>query len=287
MRAWLLAIAIAISGCATVNESAPPAKLASGVPASVTVSEALPGSAYLPQQSAIAPGTKYVVIQSAGGSVFLGPLLGSMNISGRTREMAARYKDSVFGIDPAPLASMALRKAGVPDAGQRSAYIVKPFVFVQHCDDGRFRLSLVFHVESSAPATPWIERYIYDLPTSYDASRFATLGATDIADYQDELAAGAVILTGLMQKDLAGQLPQTGKAVNYGSLYIVGNKLGGMGIYTRPEDIHFKGQLIEETAAYVTVRLGGHMHNTGVGGGLAFGVHRSNRNLIHTLSPAG
>lgn len=287
MRAWLFAVVVAISGCATVNESAPPPKPVSGGPASVTVSEALPDSAYLPQQSAIAPGSKYVVIQSAGGSVLLGPLLGSMSISGKTREMAARYRDSVFGIDPAPLASMALKKAGVPDAGQGSAYVMKPFVFVQHCDDGRFRLSLVFHVESSMPATPWIERYIYDLPTSYDASRFAALGATDIANYQGELAAGAAILTDLMQKDLAGQLPQTGNAVNYGSLYLVGNKLGGMGIYTKPEDIHFKGQLIEQTDTYVTVRLGGRMHNTGVGGGLAFGVHRSNRNLIHTLSPAG
>ena len=46
-------------------------------------------------------------------------------------------------------------------------------------------------------------------------------------------------------------------------------------------------QLIEETDTYVTVRLEGHMHNTGVGGGLAFGIHRSNKNLVHTLSPAG
>lgn len=286
MKAWLFAIAVALSGCATVNESAPPPKPVPGVPASVTVSEALPDSASLPQQSAVAPDTKYVVIQSAGGSVFLGPILGSMNISGKTREMAARYRGSVFAIDPTPVASMAVKKAGVPDAGQRSAYVLKPFVFVQHCDDGRFRLSLVFHVQSNAGATPWVERYIYDLPTSYDASRFGALGAADIASYQGELSEGAAILTSLMQRDLAGQLPKTGKAVSYGSLYIIGNKLGGMGIYTKPEDLHFKGQLIEETDTYVTVRLDGHMHNTGVGGGLAFGVHRSNRNLVHTLSPA-
>jgi len=287
MRNWLFAIVVVISGCATSNESAAPPRAVSSTPATVMASEELPKSSFLPQQSAIAPGTKYVVIQTTGGSAFLGPILGNMNISAKTREMAERYKDSVFGIDPTPMASVAMKTAGVPDVGRGSAYVVRPFVFVQQCDDGQFRLSLVFHVESNAADKPWIQRYIYDLPTSYDSSHFEALTSIEVANYQQELSEGSVILARLMQRDLAGQLLETGRAVNYGSLYMIGSKIGGMGIYTKPEDLHFKGQLIEETDAYVTVRLSGHMHNTVVGGGLVFGIHRSNKNLVHTLSPVG
>jgi hypothetical protein len=118
------------------------------------------------------------------------------------------------------------------------------------------------------------------------ASRFAALSDSDIANYRAELETGAAALSRLMQKDLAGQLPDTGKSMNFGSLYIIGSKIGGMGIYTKPEDVHFHAQLIEETDKYVVVRLAGRMHNTLMGGGLAFGVHQADRSLVQTLTPA-
>lgn len=285
-RPLLLVAVLMLSGCAAAPSSPPPAKVATPGTISVAVSDALPASDYLPQQSVAAPGTKYVVIQPSGGSVFLGPILGSANISAKTKAMAEQTKGSVFSADPEPLAVDAILHAGLPVNEPSSNYTVEPFVFVQHCDDGKFRLSLVFHVHGNGAASSWVGRYIYDLPTSYGESQLKSLSPTDFANYRAELSAGAAALSDLMQRDLDGKLPTKGKAVNYGSLYIIGSKVGGMGMYTQPQAIHFPGQLIEETDSYVTVRLDGHMHNTLMGGGLAFGVHRTSRKLAHTLTPA-
>ena len=286
-RPLLLAVALMLSGCAAAPSSPPPSKVAAPGAVSVAISDALPASEYLPQQSAVAPGTKYVVIQASGGSALLGPVLGSANISAKTKAMAEGTKGSVFSVDPEPMTLDAILHAGLQVNQQSSTYTVEPFVFVQHCDDGNFRLSLVFHVHGNGSASSWVGRYIYDLPTSFSDFRLKSLSPADLANYRAELAAGAAALSDLMQRDLEGKLPMTGKAVNFGSLYIIGSKVGGMGIYTQPQAIHFPGQLIEETDSYVTVRLDGHMHNTLMGGGLAFGVHRTSRKLAHTLTPAG
>lgn len=227
------------------------------------------------------------MVQSSGGSIFLGPIFGSMNIAANTKEMAEKYKNSILEIDPTPIAINAISEAGIEGNAKVAALTAKPFVFVQNCYDGKFRLSLVFNVEGTGTYAGWVGRYTYHLPTSYSVANFGKLTSGEIENYRTELAAGATILTSLMQRDMAGDLPATGKPVNFGSLYIIGNKVGGFGIYTMPEELYFpNAQLIEETDAYITVRIKGNMHATGLFGGLAFGVHRIDKNLVHTLKPA-
>lgn len=285
-RSLILMVALVISGCATVHQSVPP-KSSINAGAAVSPSASLPSSDFLPEQSAVAPGTKYVVVQSGGGSILLGPILGSMNIAANTRAMAEKYKDSLLGVDPIPIAFEAMAKAGINHSNDAAQFSAKPFVFVQHCYDERFRVSLVFHVDGTGQFSEWVGRYTYHLPTSYPVAQFDALTKEEIENYRTELSKGAAILTSLMQQDLAGNLPATGKAINFGSLHIMGNKLGGMGIYTMPEELFFaNAQLIEETDSYVTVRLRGNMHMTGVFGGMAFGVHRIDKKLVHTLKPA-
>jgi len=286
-RPSLLVAVLMLGGCAAAPSSPPSSKTTTPESVSIAVSDALPASGYLPEQSAVAPGTKYVVVQASGGSLFLGPILGSANISSKTKAMAEEVKGTVLSVDPEPVALDAILHTGLPVNESSSTYTVKPFVFMQHCDDGKFRLSLVFHVQGNGAGSSWVGRYIYDLPTAYDDSRLKSMSPADLANYRAELSAGAAALSDLMQRDLKGELPMKGTAVNFGSLYIMGVKMGGMGIYTRPQEIHFRGQLIEETDSYVTVRLDGHMHNTLMGGGLAFGVHRTSRKLAHTLTPVG
>jgi hypothetical protein len=282
LRMSMLVAALAVTGCVTVHESVPP-KSSTG--AAISTSTALPNPAMLPEQSAVAPGTKYVFIQADGGSIFLGPLVGSMNIAANTKAMAEKYKESVLVIDPTPIAFEAMAKAGIRNSADAS-YFAKPFVFVQHCYDERFRISLVFHVDGTGRAADWVGRYTYHLPTSYAVAGFGSLTREEVAAYRAELSQGAEILTSLMQRDLAGTLPATGKTVSFGSLYIMGNRLGGMGIYTMPEELVIPNvQLIEETDSYVTVRMRGNMNMTGPFGGMAFGVHRIDRKLVHTLRP--
>lgn len=279
-RSWILAAALLASGCVTIRQSTPPEVIA-GAQITVATSADMPTSDQLPQQSATAPGTKYVVIQAAGGSLLLGPLLGALNVAANTRAMADKYKDSLLAIDPTPLAASAIAEVGIGTAAAKPTFVVKPFVVVQHCYDDRFRLSLVFHVEDAGTADRWIGRYTYHLPTSYPASRFGQLGERDTANYRSELASASAVLANLMKRDLAGELPATGKKVKFGSLHIMGNKLGAAGIYTMPQELHIPdAELIEETRDHVTLRLRGAV------GGMAFGVHRIDRRLIHTLKPA-
>jgi hypothetical protein len=123
--------------------------------------------------------------------------------------------------------------------------------------------------------------------SSFSASEFGQLSPAQIAAYQAELADGASVLTGLIRRDLAGEIPSVGKRVNFGSLYLMGSKIGGLGIYTMPEQLYFKNaQIVEETPDYVTVRLKGNMHGTVAAGGLAFGLHRISKTLVHTMTPA-
>lgn len=288
-RTWTLAIAVVVSitagGCATVRESLPP-KMAAGSQPAVSFSADMPPADLLPELSAVAPGTRYVVVQSGGGSVLLGPVLGSLNIAANTKAMAAQYKDSLLGIDPTPIARDALSKVGLQNASNAAVFMVKPFVFVQHCYDDKFRLSLVLHVDGSGTSQGWVGRYTHHLPTSYPVSRFGSLSVEELANYRAEVAAGAAALADLLQRDLTGKLPAIGRRVNFGSLYLIGNKFGGMGIYKMPEELFFpNAQVVEETDSHVTVRLGGNMHATSLMGGMAFGVHRIDRKLVHTLKP--
>jgi hypothetical protein len=169
-----------------------------------------------------------------------------------------------------------------------SGYVIHPFAFVQRCYDEKFRISLVFHVESAVSTNGWVGRYTYHLPNAIPVSDFANPTDEQLKAFQDEMLKGAKVLTDLLQRDISGTLPSLGRVVSFGSLYIIGNKLGGMGIYTMPEEIYFKDvELIEETDTYVTVRIKkGNMHATGVFGGMAFGIHRIDKNLVHTLKPA-
>jgi len=284
-RGLVLVGALVISGCATIHQSVPP-KSSINATTAVSPSASLPSSDLLPEQSAVAPETKYIFVQSGGGSILLGPIFGSMNIAANTREMAEKYKNSIIGIDPMPIALEAMKIAGINNYNKEAKFSAKNFVFVQHCYDERFRISLVFHVDGAGEFSEWVGRYTYHLPTSYPVAQFDSLTKEEIENYRTELSKGAAILTSLMQQDLAGNLPATGKAIKFGSLDIMGSKLGGMGIYTMPEELFFENaQLIEETDSYVTVRLSGNMHMTGAFGGMAFGVHRIDKKLVHTLKP--
>ncbi|TVO57060.1 hypothetical protein [Denitromonas halophila] len=284
-RILIVAFALTVTGCATIRESVPP-ETTIGSMKSLSISEDLPSSDFFPGHSAVAQGTRYVVVQADGGNILLGPIFGAINISANTRKMAEKYRGSLLSIDPMPIAREAMARGGVLPSETRASFVAKPFVFVQHCYDDRFRLSLVFHVENTDQSPSWIGRYTYHLPTTYAASQFAQLSEGQIQNYRTELTLGATILTRLMQRDLSGELPATGKLVDFGSLHLLGHKMGGLGIYTMPEELYFaKSQLIEETDSHVTMRVKGVMNTAAVFGGMGFGVHYIHRKLVHTLKP--
>src|SRR5450830_1934386 len=130
--AWLLAAGLT-AGCATVVPNSPiPGDAAK---TGFFVSSDLPDSKFLPQQSASVPDSQYVMVQAGGGSIFLGPVLGSMNISAKTQKMAEKYKDQYLGVNVQSIAEKSLSTLNNFSPSDKSLYVVKPFVFVQHCYD--------------------------------------------------------------------------------------------------------------------------------------------------------
>jgi hypothetical protein len=280
----VLTLAVLASGCAPALKTTSPPVMPPGAPAEVSVSPNLPDKKHMPQQAGIVEGTHYIFMQTGGGSIFLGPILGSMNISRLSGEMAQRYKDSIIQIDPLPMATSTLEAAGIKSSDAAAAFNLKTFVFVQHGSDEKFRLALVFHVDNAQ--TQWVGRYTFHLPTVYADAELGKLSEAQIAQYKKELNDGAVALADLVKRDLKGELPATGKRVNFGSLNLIGSKMGGLGMYTMPEELVFReSQLVEETDEYVTVRVRGVMDSTVFGGATAYGVQRMAKSQVHTMTP--
>ena len=243
----------------------------------IEVIKQLPNS--LPQQSAQVSDSQYVMIQSQGGSMILGPLLGSMNIEANTKRMAGKLKGHFINVDPYEISQKRIL-AKTNFSSSSPSYTLKPFVFIQDSYDEKFRLSLVYHLEGSG----WTGRYSYHLPTSYTKAQFLDPSDGIIAQYKNEMAKGADKLTQLLHDDISGNLNANGTKADIGSLYFQGSKVGGLGIYTMPEEIHFPGtDLVEEGDEYVIVRRQGNMEATVIGGGLIFGVHYFHKDQLHTF----
>ncbi|WP_444922921.1 hypothetical protein ACJJH9_12110 [Microbulbifer sp. DLAB2-AF] len=235
----------------------------------------------LPEQSAQVPESQYVMIQSKGGSILLGPILGSLNIAANTKKLAEKYKDKYVGVDPFEISYKSILETNELIT-ETPSYKLMPFVFIQECYDDKFRLSLVYHVENGS----WTGRYTYHLPTQYTKENFSRPNLSDLERYRNELSIGADQLSKLLKADVDGKLTPSGKKIDFGSLYIVGNKMGGMGIYTMPEELHFPDtDLVEEGDDYVIIRRQGNMKATGLFGGLAFGVHYFKKDQLHTYNP--
>ncbi len=246
----------------------------------------LPDKKSLPQQSAPIPGTSFVVIQSRGGSLLLGPLMGSANIKAKTKELADQSKGSGYvGTDIGAIATQSLTRIGVAAGTADGAYVLRPFSFAQQCEDGKMRFAVVYDVTGPGPKNPWRGRYSYHLPTPIPAEQFNAPSPEQVQQFVAEVTAGADALTSLIERDMKGALPATGKKVKFGSLDLQGNKMGGLGIYTMPETMAYENvQLIEEKDGYVIVRINGNPNATALFGGLLFGVHRMRRDAVHTLT---
>lgn len=277
-------MAVLAAGCAPALKTTTPPAVQAGMQSAVSVSANMPEKKYLPNQAGYIEGTRYIFMQTGGGSILLGPIFGSMNVSRLSQEMAKQYKDSVIQVDPLPASTAALEAAGIKASGEAAAFNLKPFVFVQRCDDERFRLALVFHVDNAN--TKWTGRYTYHLQSVYPEKELAQLSAGQLDQYKKELTTAATALAGLVKRDLKGDLPATGKRVNLGSLHLLGSKMGGLGMYTKPEDMYFaNSQILEETDEYVIARVPGMMESNVFGGAIAYGVQRLAKNQIHTMKP--
>ncbi|HEY3852339.1 MAG TPA: hypothetical protein VGL87_15290 [Steroidobacteraceae bacterium] len=255
-----------------------------GENAAIVIDGALPASDMLPEQSVAVPASDFVMLQSKGGSLLLGPILSSLNVRATTKKLAQQSSGQYLSTDIAALAVQSLQRIGIGMGPKEGAYILRPFAFIQECDDGNFRVALAYHVEGPEKKNHWVGRYTYHLPTPIPIAGFSDPSLEQVAHFVGEIATGVQILTELLERDRRGDLPGTGKKVKFGSLNLIGNKVGGLGIYTPPEKRFFPAVLIEDTDQYVTVRIATNPHSPALFGGQAFGVQRMDRKLVHTLT---
>ena len=247
------------------------------------LSETLPDSQNLPGQSSMIEGTRYVVIQTKGGSLFLGPILGSLNIASKTKALAERLKGTFISIDPHAIAAGASKAKSVlaPNPGEAGIEI-KPFVFLQSCYDEKYRLSLVFHLEEvSTKKDKWIGRFTYHLPITLNEEQLSNPSPEMLEAYSREMNEGANRLYELIEKDLQGKLASEDKPLKVGALHLVGSKMA----WQAPEKLSFPNCFLleEREDAIVFRRQKALLDGTVLFGGLTFGVHFIKRNLVHTF----
>ena len=138
----VLTMAVLAAGCAPALKTTTPPAVQAGMQSAVSVSANMPEKKYLPNQAGHIEGTRYIFMQTGGGSILLGPIFGSMNVSRLSQEMAKQYKDSVIQVDPLPASTAAWK----PPASRHQE---KP------------RLSISSHLSSCSVATtrnsgwPW------------------------------------------------------------------------------------------------------------------------------------
>lgn len=266
--AAFLALALLLTGCATVQES----KSLQGELAArgLLVTRGLPNP--LPDGSAAIPGTQYIVVSAGSTAAQLADMLNPIPFVGNLAEDEMRrrevrgYSSRYSHVDPFAIAQARMASSSLA-AKQAGSLPLQPLVYIMEGSDGRWRLSLVFRVE--APSS--VARFMYHLPTTYSSEEMKSTAASSIETLRHELESGSDVLRQLMERDARGQLEGKGTQVEFGSYYIVGRDVAGL---VPARMVHFaKAELVEEDTDHVVLRSGGDLHAAAANGALAYGVH--------------
>jgi len=269
-----IVVCIGLSGCVSIQTSTtvPAVALDRGV----QIVRSLPED--LPAKSSPFPHSQFVLLASENFVELLSPIPFVADLAtnaihqSRAEQFEARYGD----VHPYRLAVAAF--AGSPLVGGEGAPLtLRPFVFLQDCTDGRYRLDLVYDLTGAG----WHGRYHYHLPTTYSPTEIDEPDASTVNRLNEELTRGAAILRTLIERDARGQLPASGTTADVGSLHLVGH--GTSGLLSPRLILAREGQIVEESPEHLVIRLKGLPSLAASGGGLFFGVHWFAPDQLHTL----
>jgi hypothetical protein len=252
-----------------------------GSNAVIVIDTTPPDKTVFPPAGALVPETSFIVMQAKGGSILLGPLLGAANIKANSRKLAQKSVGGYMGADVLGLATVSLAVLGITADAKPDSYMLKPFAYVQQCgDDETYRVAIAYNVTAPGGKKAWTNRYVVHLPTAIPYDRFLNPTPEQIEAFNAELTSAADAATALLARDMRGELPATGRKVSFGSLHILGNKMGGLGIYTPASQLYMqKTELIDESDGNVIVRMR-------APSAFFYGVHMLQRTMVHTLNDA-
>jgi hypothetical protein len=237
--------------------------------------------AVLPDKAVAVPHAQFVLVpnDSAAGLLMPLPFVAGAIGGALDRSQAEGLEQRFAAIGPYRIALSAMQGSPLLRT-EGGALVLKPFVFITECADGRFRLASVFQLEGGG----WTGRYTVHLPTTYPLDAFQKPSPADLATLQRELIDAAAQLRQLVERGARGELGPTPARAEVGSLHLVGGSAAGL---ISPTLLRVKdAELIEETADHVIVRLPGDMSQPGTVGGLFFGVHLLRKDQLHTFKKA-
>jgi hypothetical protein len=228
-----------------------------GAQTALVIESGPPDPKYAGPGIAMVPNTNFLIFQAKGGSILLGPIFGAMNVEAKSKKLAQGAVGGYLGVDLPAIAAKSLAAAGADAQPKAGGYTVKPFGFVQQCgDDEMYRVAIAYDVKAPGGKDAWHGRYMAYLADPIPYAHFHAPTDALVAAFVADLTAAADEATVLMQRDMRGELPETGREVKFGSFNLVCNKLGGMGIYTPASELFVtKVRLIEERDGMVVIRM--------------------------------
>jgi hypothetical protein len=274
----LAALLVASSGCVSMRDSTPIHDEVAE--RGIQIVRSLPKT--LPSKTSVVPNAQYVIINADSGIVALAdfvnpiPFVGDLVVDQWNQNKANQFKQHIFQIDPYVIASERLADSPILSSRENALQLM-PFVYMMECDDARFRLTLVFRVESEA----WMGRYLYHLPTTYTVAEMKSDSPLAMSTLRDELVLGCDKLRGLLERDARNDWPKAPNQATIGSYYLVGASTLGLIPASASLDKHV--EILDEGADEVVIRSGGNLLAPGNAGALNFGVHYFRKDQLHTF----
>lgn len=265
-------------GCTAMRESTPIRDEVADK--GITITRSLPKK--LPGKTSPVPDAQYVLVNADSGIVVLAdfanpiPFVNELMVGKWNQHKANQFKDHITQVDPYLMATE--RLAGSPLLSTHSnALHLMPLVYIMECDDGRYRLTLVFRVEGET----WLGRYLYHLPTTYTVAEMKSDAPLAMGTLREELMAGCDTLRNLMERDARGEWAHPGTKVDIGSYYLVGADL--LGILPAHLMQYKDAELLVDGNDDAVVRSRGDLKAAGNAGALLFGVHYFRKDQLHTF----
>ena len=266
------------AGCTSMRDSTPIRDEVADK--GITITRSLPKK--LPGKTSPVPDAQYVLVNADSGIVVLAdfanpiPFVNELVVGKWNQHKANQFKDHITQVDPYLIATERLSGSPLLSTNTNALHLM-PLVYIMECDDGRYRLTLVFRVEGST----WLGRYLYHLPTTYTVAEMKSEAPLAMHTLQGELEAGCDTLRNLMERDARGEWARPGTKADIGSYYLVGANL--LGLLPAKLMQYKDAEVLEERKDYVVVRSRGDLKAAGNAGALVFGVHFFRKDQLHTF----
>ncbi len=204
------------------------------------------------------------------------PFVTDMVVEDAKNEKATSYETAYHNLSLYEVTLEELRAFdGLSDS--RGGYRLYPMMFMADGYDGVYRLSMSYQVERGG----WMGRYYFHLPATIPRGLVGVPPEELLEEISLQMRMGARRLLSMINRDIRGELNESGQLVTVGSLYIVGGKVGGL---VNAEALKYRrSELVEENAESVIVRIQGDPTSEAKAGGLSFGVHFFYRDQMHAF----